>query len=860
MDGEEIIIVSCSDSSDFEVVSVSSDEAGTNAKSEAGKIFAKATETSRSKSAQKRKKRMHGKSQQIVPSSKKENKVNTKEQSCSKSCKEPNSMTCLREQIAIPPVKHKYDNKKSWSQNKKEKEDRKCLPPACKRARLNLPELAPKCSSSKLGRTITIMDDEDEFSDDLPDLDLRQKTPEHHPAYSSGPAITSSPIVLSSDDDVSNTRLGIFASLSAAKDETVSKPEVPSLDKSVQDKKETGLNKRLLLTDSARNKMAAIFGNVLRQNKTTFGRPQSPSEYSDVSSNSSKPSSTGSRHFMDAVFPPNENARAPSPVPSLSDVSNSSQIDLDGSDFDSDGGDNSGSGGNSDSDDDEYQPDSDTTDCEITKPLNLCQSQHIKKTTQISAPKMTRTVSFTNSSSNSASRLDIRKFFPSKPCSSYDKASLEGRSSRLISYHCHYVTEEDELAASLTHLHVNTVEAALEEGEKFLEYGLDLVSDFSSRLKPTDEIVSEILEKSLLGTSCIRVSYKTFKLLSQVWQKYPSCIHIDWDLFTHVMDNLSLDKGRNVTPTESIVKGSLYVQLVIQALETDLYKRNLHNLAEIRRALAYQYLSVETSYTNLKQIVYWVGSIITSEYKDVSNPRLVEKTIRADKGGQSKHMWPGIDAGCVPKVLPNLQKLLHLGIQVSRNCVDAAKRISCELVRTYIYLSDIQCKKLFLQTLSSDLLRFKVTQRLLEDHCDGTSLCCEDFPVSLKQVVEAYYQASPPRSLVTPPQSPSDDEGPGIHGAGIQQYSTASCEELAMLVYINTQSYLQCAQTAEYEPLAQQSGRKQNKHFSFVSAQDQLILREAVDELHGHMLQLTSELNNTTHTYLFMMKCLGNLH
>ncbi|XP_046570200.1 LOW QUALITY PROTEIN: uncharacterized protein LOC124278522 [Haliotis rubra] len=844
MDGEEIIIVSCSDSSDFEVVSVSSDEAETNAKLEAGKIFAKATETGRSKSAQKRKKRLREKSQQIIPSSKKEKKLNPKEKSCSKSCKEPNSMTCLREQIAIPPVKHKYDNKKSWSQNKKEKEDRKCLPPACKRARLNLPELAPKCSSSKLGRTITITDDEDEFSDDLPDLDLRQKTPEHHPAYSSGPAVTSSPIVLSSDDDVSNTRLGIFASLSATSDETVSKPEVPSLDKSVQDKKETSLNKRLLLTDSARNKMAAIFGNVLRQNKTTLGRPQSPSEYSDVSSNSSKPSSTGSRHFMDAVFQPNENARAPSPVPSLSDVSDSSQIDIDDSDSDSDGD------GDSDSDDDEYQPDSDTTDCEISKPVSLCPSQSVKKNAQVSAPKMTRTVSFTNNSSNSAPRLDIRKFFPSKPCNSYDKVSLEGRSSHLISYHSQYVTEEDELAASLTHLHVNTVDAALEEGEKFLEYGLDLVSDFSSRLKPTDEIVSEILEKSLLGTSCIRVSYKTFKLLSQVWQKYPSCIHIDWDLFTRVMGNLSLEKGRYVTPTEFIVKGSLYVQLVIQALETDLYKRNLHNLAEIRRALAYQYLSVDTSYTNLKQIVYWVGSIITSEYKDVSNP----------EASQSKHMWSCIDGGCVPKVLPNLQKLLHLGIQVSRNCVDAAKRISCELVRTYIYLSDIQCKKLFLQTLSSDLLRFKVTQRLLEDHCDGTSLCCEDFPVSLKQVVEAYYQASPPRSLVTPPQSPSDDEGPGVHGAGIQQYSTASCEELAMLVYINTQSYLQCAQTAEYEPLAQQSGHKQNKHFSFVSSQDQQTLREAVDELHGHMLQLTSELNSTTHTYLFMMKCLGNLH
>ncbi|XP_046333297.1 uncharacterized protein LOC124116109 isoform X1 [Haliotis rufescens] len=851
MDGEEIIIVSCSDSSDFEVVSVSSDEAETIAKSEAGKILAKLTGTCRSKSAQKRKKRMQGKSQQIKPLSKKENELNPTEPSTSKSCKGPNSMTCLREQIAIPPVKHKYDNKKSWSQNKKEKEDRKCLPPACKRARLNLPELAPKCSSSKLRRTITVTDDEDEFSDDLPDLDLRQKTPEHHPAYPPNPTVTSSPIVLSSDDDVANTRLGIFASLSATPDETMAKPEVPSLDKGVNDKKETGMKKRLLLTDSARTKMAAIFGNVLKQNKTVGGRPQSPSEFSDVSSSSSKPSSTGSRHFMDAVFQPNENARAASPVPSLSDVSDSSQIEIDESDSDDD---------DDDDDDDEYQPDSDNTDCEILNPVNRCPSKSFKHPTQISGPKKTRTVSVTNSSSHSVPRLDIRKFFPSKPSNSYEKVSLEGRSSRLISYHSQYVTEEDELAASLTHLHVNTVEAALEEGEKFLEYGLDLVSDFSSRLKPTDEIVSEIIEKSLLGTSCIRVSYKTFKLLSQVWQKYPSCIHIDWLLFTRVMGNLSLEKGMYVIPTESIVKGSLYLQLVIQALETDLYKRNLHNLAEIRRALAYQYLSVDMSYTNLKQIVNWVGSIITSEYKDVSNPRLVEKPDRSDKGNQSKHTWSCVDGGCVPKVLPNLQKLLHLGIQVSRNCVDAAKRISCELVRTYIYLSDIRCKKLFLQTLSSDLLRFKVTQRLLEDQCDGTSLCCEDFPVSLKQVVEAYYQASPPRSLVTPPQSPSDDEGAGARGAGIQQYSTASCEELAMLVYVNTQSYLQCAQTTEYEPLAQQSGHRQKRDFSFVSARELQILREAVDELHGHMLQLTSELNSTTHTYLFMIKCLSNLH
>lgn len=67
MDGEDIIIVSCSDSSDFEVVSVSSDEAETIAKSEAGKILAKLTGTCRSKSAQKRKKRMQGKSQQIKP-------------------------------------------------------------------------------------------------------------------------------------------------------------------------------------------------------------------------------------------------------------------------------------------------------------------------------------------------------------------------------------------------------------------------------------------------------------------------------------------------------------------------------------------------------------------------------------------------------------------------------------------------------------------------------------------------------------------------------------------------------------------------------------------------------------------------
>ena len=620
---------------------------------------------------------------------------------------------------------------KTWSQVKKEREYQKLHPP-CKKPRLSILNNNIFASFRQLK---TEVGSETEFSDDLPDIDEA---------------------VSITNTYGTNNRMAVPDKVRSLD----TRPAAPNKDL-----------KPIIFDKNAKAKIAALLNKVQRErSKSNFVTSKSCTQ------------DKNNRHFLDVLNEVNVSETV-SISPSLSNNSVSISHTLQTRELPS----------YLSNDSVNDNTDSSSIECHSEKTTDdECES----KSTQVNCSKksgLLRQVHVSEHESVAQSKqCDIKQFLHIGE----HQAELEGQCDFFIKGKLRnlkqtrpvfptFQVEEECLAASLSDMHINTIEAALEEGDSFLDYSLRLVEDFL--LKPTESIVQEITKRGLLGTSSLKVVIKSGKLLSIILQKYPTLMQIEWDVIENLLDTLTMNKNTDTVPN-LYPKVCLMLDLVCICFQSELGSTKLSNPHKIKKTQAYKFLSSDYAFSNLKKIVQWIRTVVTSdEYKELRDFRFEQQFNPVPAAANT-------DSVFVPKLLPSLQKLLEIGINVSRSCVEAAKRVGGEMVHIYMYLPDVNHKKLFLQSVCSDLLQFKVVQRILEDNCDGTNVSCEDFPCSLSDVIEAYFEALPPKSPMTPPQSPSDEENDSGYGRRLSQFSASSCEELAFLVHCITQSYISCFQ------------------------------------------------------------------
>lgn len=367
---------------------------------------------------------------------------------------------------------------------------------------------------------------------------------------------------------------------------------------------------------------------------------------------------------------------------------------------------------------------------------------------------------------------------------------------------------------------VNAIDAAMEDGECFMNHVIDLAQAFSLNNMPPPSVVGHVYSEGLLKSASMNQSYKAFNTLSFIQRKFPSAIRVEWTWIDHIMDKLGFGKASLSTDQCCIVNSCLALQLILQVFRGELCTIDLSDPVLIRKTQAYKVLSGDHELDRLKQLADWVARVLTSGEYDELCEAYINLQLEGDHSPPSNWHWPDcvsseaatITMGEVKRVLPYLQQLLEIGVLVSSSNIDCARRLADKFVRVFYYLPNLEHKKLFLQTMSSDLLRFKLCQLFMEAHCD-VAPCCTDFPPALQDVIECLFRASPPQSQHTPPTTPSEEDEFERNVPAHMKVSAESCEQLCMLLYYALCSYLKCAKSKFLYTLISKFVLTFHKHF-----------------------------------------------
>ncbi|XP_061194644.1 uncharacterized protein LOC133202788 isoform X2 [Saccostrea echinata] len=414
----------------------------------------------------------------------------------------------------------------------------------------------------------------------------------------------------------------------------------------------------------------------------------------------------------------------------------------------------------------------------------------------------------------------------------------------------------ETLSNALSNLHVNTINSCFEEGTAFLDQGLQFIHDYLDRHTIPINIFLDIVIKGLLESRDTQIMLKSYKILLLIHEKNPDVFSkIEWDVLKAFMKELSIGGGlSNQVPLILHMVG-LFLKVLIMTFEEELHSIDLRDPRKLRQTKVYKTLSYDCGYLNLKELVNWIRCSITSgEYPEVQDAVYLRQLV-PDQDLKDLNL----KRQEVPKILPLMQKLLSLGISVSSSPLECAKLVSSELLRTYIYLTSIKHKRLLIETICSNILRFRLISLVLLSHCEETFEPGSDVPQDLRSIYECYYCALPPRySPLTPPTTPQSDEENESAAPQVAYFSPIQVEELAMILYFVTQSYLQCKKRKGHNT-ARRKAVMSKAELNSLPREDEKDLKQLpaqVEELRGHLLTLTSDLTEPTQVYLNLLLCL----
>ncbi|XP_033756437.1 uncharacterized protein LOC117339132 isoform X2 [Pecten maximus] len=469
-------------------------------------------------------------------------------------------------------------------------------------------------------------------------------------------------------------------------------------------------------------------------------------------------------------------------------------------------------------------------------------------------------------------RSDVRNFFKPIPSSSSvaDTPTLSTRTLKdwqnLRPFNVEFPTKaglEDSLSMKLSKMHIDTIGVCFEEeGPYCLRHAIKFTHDFSLKYIPTVDIVKQLLFKGILENNQVDLMFSSYRTLRLIQQKYPGTLQIDWDTLKLVIDSVNLGLGFVKQDMVVLLRTSLFLQLTVACYGDELYNCDVVDPKGLRQSMAYKSLTFDSaSYTGgVKQLTNWIVCCLTygefQEVQEISSPFFRERN-------QDIHPNQTEDVILrqeVRKILPLLQRLLKIAIEINLSCSDCARTCASELIKSFVYLS-LGYKKLLLQTMQSSLLQFKLVSLMLENYCDCDAFSYYEFPSSVRDVVENLLQAQPPRMMNTPPTTPqSEEEEGGGDGVGrfVPKVSSVAVEELAMLQYYALKSYLQCSKAKSHVPLRIRV-KLPEKEFGSLSPESMKELEKLpshIEELRGLYLQLAIELTADTEKYLMMMLCL----
>ncbi|KAK7109671.1 hypothetical protein V1264_013671 [Littorina saxatilis] len=381
----------------------------------------------------------------------------------------------------------------------------------------------------------------------------------------------------------------------------------------------------------------------------------------------------------------------------------------------------------------------------------------------------------------------------------------------------------------------------LTDNNSFFNF-IDVLEDFTYRRKPPSSLIQKVVNNGFFAQVEEKVCTCSYVVVLKLWQMYPDLISIDVPsvlvagdvMKKHLLStNSSLGRGSRTSSAArsrdtsegglpSFHQAKLFFQLYIKGLQLNLSECKLADQKSVSKSLTFTCLSSDGSQTLVRQVMHWLDFCLV-----VRQPQHM---------GEAK-MW-----------ICQLQALLSVTVLVSRDRQEAAKKLASELKRTYKYLTDGSVKKELIQSVSSPLLLFYFLRLVMEDQCEST-IVSSQFPSSFREVIHNYYMALPPQDHMTPPPSPSDDEN-----AAAPMYSPQSCEELAMLIYFISKSFIACRQRRLSGDLRPQILKGSN--LPALTPEERREFSISVQEFGAHLRTLSAEQTPATLTYINLLDCL----
>ena len=380
---------------------------------------------------------------------------------------------------------------------------------------------------------------------------------------------------------------------------------------------------------------------------------------------------------------------------------------------------------------------------------------------------------------------------------------LSMRHSTLATAPLHAMTPPLNLSTTFpfSDRHTEMVESCLDEGSSFVRNAVITLRDFTTaRRYPSTTLMCRML-RTLLESTDVTTSYDVYNLLNDVRMQHamkPCELPFTWSDVKTAVTQLHLPLGVYGAPTPAVLSSALALQYMTSAMEDELFSRPVTAQRQVMRSVAYRVLSAETQFCNIKLLLGWIADALhSSKYgEDGINSSNLRIGTASDAG---KDCGDG-DAGTanddcrIPKILPIMQRLLNLAMTVSRCPEDCARRVAVHLKHLYMHLPTLYHRHLLVTSITSRLLRLKLVQRVLEDHCsDDSERCggCNSGAICLGDIIACYFCCVPPQNLLTPPPTPErDDNDVDRIDVETRRYSPQSCEELSMLLYTVVDSYV----------------------------------------------------------------------
>lgn len=390
--------------------------------------------------------------------------------------------------------------------------------------------------------------------------------------------------------------------------------------------------------------------------------------------------------------------------------------------------------------------------------------------------------------------------------------------------------EIDGLLGAFSQVHINTIEGCWEDEQNtgFMHHGLKFLVDFSNTCRPPQDLIERIVNEGILTCKSEELMIQSYNCLMCLYKKFPDILKIDFKIVQDTLECLNF--GQSFCNQNSLlVRKTIYIlRLIIMQFEDEMVTKNISEPKVMRQTGGYKALSYDCSFNNVKELVNYVVYCLTNE-----------QTFNNE----------------IPEILPLLQKLLFISIEVSSNTSAAAKAVAMELIKYYIYLPSIDHKKLLVQTMESNLLRYKLVTLVLERQCEFT-IPCDEFPTKLQDIFSCFFKASPPTNVSTPPTTPqSDDESVGDSTVSSTGYPAIYVEELLMLLFEVLECYMQCDQDKSPAMLRRRAYMKREDFTYQLSEQEKDNVLRNIEELRGHVLMLTPELTPASEHYISMMLC-----